>query len=129
MLTREQALDLFARRRDAWLASDLEAYLALFATDLVFQSPSHAEPLRGRDAFEKLVRSSNAAIEPKLFEFAQLAVHGDVVLAEWRIAAEHRASHRRIEWWGMSVCTIRDGVIQSWREYWNPADVAGAARL
>src|SRR5690348_13540122 len=37
MLTREDALDLFARRRDAWLASDLDAYLALFAPDMTFQ--------------------------------------------------------------------------------------------
>lgn len=123
MLTHAEALDLFARRRDAWLASDLDAYLALFAPDLTFQSPSHAEPLRGREAFAALVRSSAAHLEPKLFEFTHLAVHGEVVLAEWRIAAEHRASGRRIEWWGMSVCTIRDGMIQSWREYWNPADV------
>jgi ketosteroid isomerase-like protein len=85
-------------------------------------------PLRGRDAFAELVRKSAAAIEPCAFEFANLAVDGDVVLAEWRIAARHRASGTPIEWWGMSVCRIRDGLIESWREYWNPADVAGATR-
>ena len=125
-MTRDEALELFARRRDAWLASDLDAYLALFAPDLIFQSPHHPEPLRGRDAFAALARRSAEHLEPRLFEFTHLAVHGDVVLAEWRIAAEHRVSRRTIEWWGMSVCTIRDGMIQSWREYWNPADVAGA---
>lgn len=61
VLTREHALDLFARRRDAWLASDLDTYLAPFAPD-VTQSPSHAEPLRGREAFAALVRRS--AVEP-----------------------------------------------------------------
>jgi uncharacterized protein (TIGR02246 family) len=126
-MTRDEALDLFARRRDAWLANDLEAYLGLFAPDLTFQSPTNAEPLRGRDAFAALVRGSAAALAPESFEFSQLAVHGDVVLAEWHIAARHRASGRRIAWWGMSVCTIRDGLIHSWREYWNPADVAGAS--
>ena len=127
-MTRAEALDLFARRRDAWLASDLDAYLALFAPDVTFQSPAHAEPLRGRVAFAALVRASSAAMAPEEFEFTQLAVHGDVVLAEWHIAATHRASGRRIAWCGMSVCTLRDGLIQSWREYWNPQDVAGAAR-
>lgn len=125
-MTRDDALALFARRRDAWLAGDLDAYLALFAPDVTFQSPSHAEPLRGREAFASLVRASSAAMSPEEFEFTQLAVDGDVVLAEWHIAARHRASGRRIAWWGMSVCTIRDGLIASWREYWNPADVAGA---
>ncbi len=47
----------------------------------------------------------------------------DVVLAEWRIAARHRASGRRVAWWGMSTCTIRDGLITRWREYWNPQDL------
>jgi uncharacterized protein (TIGR02246 family) len=125
-MTRHEALALFERRRDAWLASDLDAYLALFTPDLVFQSPAEAEPRQGREAFAALVRSSAAALAPESFEFTQLAVDGDVVLAEWHIAARHRASGRRIAWWGMSVCTIRDGQIASWREYWNPADVAGA---
>ena len=122
-MTREEAIALFERRRDAWLAGDLDAYLALFAPDLVFQSPAHAQPLVGRDAFAELVRSSAAHLEPREFEFTGIATHGDVVLAEWRIAAVQRASGRRIEWWGMSTCTIRDGLIARWREYWNPADV------
>lgn len=122
-MTRDDALALFARRRDAWLASDLDAYLALFAADVEFRSPRHAEPLRGREAFAELVRSSTGTLEPESFEFSQLAVHGEVVLAEWHIAARHRASGRRIAWWGMSACTIEDGLIKTWREYWNPADV------
>lgn len=127
MLTREEAVRLFERRRDAWLAGDLDGYLALFAPGLVFQSPAHAEPLRGRDALADLVRRSADALEPRAFEISQLAVTGDVVLAEWRIAARHRASGRPVEWSGMSVCRIRDGLIESWREYWNPADLAGTA--
>lgn len=122
-MTRDEALALFERRRDAWLSGDLETYLALFAADLVFQSPAHAEPLIGRDAFEDLVRTSAAHLEPEEFVFTDLAVDGDVVLAEWRIAARHRTSGRRIEWWGMSTCRTRDGLITRWREYWNPADV------
>ena len=34
-LTLVEATTLFARRRDAWLAEDVEAYLACFAADLV----------------------------------------------------------------------------------------------
>ena len=122
-MNRKQALELFERRRDAWLASDLDAYLDLFSPELVFQSPAHVEPLRGRAAFEELVRGSAAHLAPEEFEFTHLVVDGDVVLAEWHIAARHRESGRRIAWWGMSRCTIRDGRIETWREYWNPADV------
>jgi len=122
MVTRTQALALFAQRRDAWLRGDLDAYLALWAEDMTFQSPVHAEPL-GRDAFADLVRQSFSVARPAAFEFTHIAVVRDVVLAEWRIAVERRDGGRRIEWWGMSVAEIQDGLIRRWREYWNPADV------
>ena len=123
MPTHAEAVALFERRRDAWLRGDLDAYLALWAEDTTFQSPVHAEPLRGRAAFGDLVRQSFAFARPVAFEFTNIAVSGDVVLAEWRIAIERREGGRRIEWWGMSVAEVQDGLIRRWREYWNPADV------
>jgi uncharacterized protein (TIGR02246 family) len=123
MLTRDEAAALFARRRDAWLAGDLDAYLALWADDMRFQSPVHAEPLRGKAAFADLVRHSFAFARPLSFEFSHIAVAGDFVLAEWAIAVERRDGARRVAWSGMSVAEIRGGLIQWWREYWNPADV------
>jgi uncharacterized protein (TIGR02246 family) len=123
MPTHPEAVALFDRRRDAWLRGDLDAYLALWADDMTFQSPVHAEPLRGRPAFADLVRQSFAFARPVAFDFAHIAVVGDVVLAEWRIAIERREGGRRIEWWGMSVAEVRGGLIRRWREYWNPADV------
>ena len=122
MPTRDEALALFDRRRRAWLAEDVDAYMALWAKDMRFQSPGHAEPL-DREAFAALVHRALAALRPLLFEITELAVDGDVVLAEWRIAVERRADGRRVEWWGMSVAEMRGGLIHRWREYWNPADV------
>jgi uncharacterized protein len=121
--TLEQATDLFERRRQAWLADDLDAYLALWADDMTFQSPVHAEPLQGREAFAALVRASSARLRPLRFDFHHLAVVGDAVLAEWTIAAEYRESGAHLEWRGMSIALIRDGLIVHWREYWNPADL------
>jgi uncharacterized protein (TIGR02246 family) len=124
MPTREEALALFERRRRAWLAEDLDAYLALWAEDMRFQSPVHAEPLRGRAAFADLVARSFARARPVSFDFTHVAVHGAMVLAEWTIAMEHRDTRRRIVWSGMSVAEIREALIRTWREYWNPADLA-----
>ena len=118
-MTRDDAVALFDRRRQAWLREDFDAYLALWAEDMTFQSPVHQEPL-GRAAFAELVRQSFAMSRPVRFDFAHIAVHESVVLAEWSIAIERRDNGRRIEWWGMSVCEIRNGLIRSWREYWNP---------
>jgi hypothetical protein len=50
-------------------------------------------------------------------------VHGDVVLAEWRIGIVRRDTGRQIAWPGMSVCRIENGLIRTWREYWNPSDL------
>lgn len=122
MPTHDEATALFEKRRQAWLREDIDAYLALWAQDMSFQSPVHAEPL-GRAAFADLVRQSAAFSRPLRFDFEHIAVHGPMVLAEWTIAIERRDSGQRLEWRGMSVAEIRDGLIQTWREYWNPAAV------
>jgi len=118
---------LFDRRREAWLHEDHTAYLACFADDLVFASPVHDPPLIGLPAFAELVHRSNAAMRPITFEVHALATQGDLVLAEWTITVEARGSGQRIRWRGMSIATYRpDGRIATWREYWNPADLAVA---
>lgn len=121
-----EAHALFDRRRRAWLQEDLDGYLACWTEDMLFGAPSHPEPLRGREAFAALVRGSLAATRPLRFDVHHLAVAGDVVLAEWTIAVEHRASGREIAWRGMSVAELAGSRIRCWREYWNPADVAAA---
>lgn len=123
MPSRDEATLLFERRRRAWLAGDLDAYLALFAPALSFQSPVHAAPLEGRDAFADLVRRSHERVRPLSFDFDHIAVAGDFVLAEWRVGIERRNDGRRLVYPGMSSCRIEDGLIAWWREYWNPADL------
>jgi len=120
MLTHTAAVALFEKRRTAWLREDLDAYLDLWADDMTFQSPVHSEPLRGRAAFAALVRQSSQLTRPLRFDFEHIAVHGDLVLAEWTIAVERRDDHRQMEWRGMSVAEIRAARILWWREYWNP---------
>jgi ketosteroid isomerase-like protein len=122
MPTYDEAVALFDKRRQAWLGEDIDAYLALFANDMTFQSPVHIEPL-DRAAFGDLVRQSAAFSRPLRFDFDHIAVRGPMVLAEWTIAIERRDSGQRVEWRGMSVAEIRDGLIVTWREYWNPLAV------
>jgi ketosteroid isomerase-like protein len=121
MLTTDEAEALFTRRREAWLREDLDGYLDCWTDDTIFESPVHREPIRGREAYAALVRASASTVRPLRFDVAHLAVRGDVVLAEWEIEAEHRASGARLRWRGMSVAGYRDGRIAWWREYWNPA--------
>jgi hypothetical protein len=127
MLTIADAVRLFETRRQAWLREDLDAYLALWADDMVFEAPSHTMPLCGRAAFAELVRRSNVVTRPVRFDIHHLALTGeDIVLAEWVITVEHRDTRRPVTWGGMSRCTIRHGLITHWREYWNPQDLSSA---
>jgi len=126
-LTIEHAGAVFERRRQAWLAEDVEAYLACFAADIVLETPGRT--VRGHGEYEPMTRMSFAWAKPESFEFHHLAVTGDVVLADWTIAVTRRADGGRVEWRGMSACELRDGVIVWWREYYqDPATLAKAAR-
>ena len=125
MLTHAAATRLFDRRRQAWLGEDLPAYLDCFTDDLVFGSPVHDPPLVGREAFADLVRRSQSMLRPRRFEVHALAVHDELVLAEWTIVVEARTDARAIRWRGMSTARYRAERIAVWREYWNPADLGG----
>jgi ketosteroid isomerase-like protein len=117
-LTVDEAAAVFERRRQAWLAVDVDGYLACFADDLEITVPGREEPIRGIEAYGRLVRASFAWARPRSFEFHHLAVAGDdVVLAEWTISTE------KATWRGMSACALADGRIRWWREYWDPAQL------
>ena len=124
-MERAEAVELFERRRDAWLREDAEAYLALFADDVTLRVPGR-EAVVGIEAYARMVRTSLEHVRPVQFEFHQLAVDGDVVLAEWTIDLEVRADGRPISYRGMSVCEIADGRIRTWREYYDPAHLRPA---
>ncbi len=126
-LTRGEAEVLFEKRRTAYLAEDVEGYLALWAEDMVIELPGR-EPVRGKTAYRKLVQQSLDVLRPLSFTFHRLAIDGNYVLAEWTIAGERRKDGGPIQWRGMSTCQIEDGLIRLWREYWDPADFRRAAR-
>lgn len=124
MLTPDEARALFERRQAAWLAEDVDGYLALFAHDLEITIPGRAEPVRGLERYERLVRRSFAWASPRSFDLHHLAVDQDAVMAEWTISTERRDTGEIVTWRGMSICRIEDGRIRWWREYWDPAGLS-----
>ncbi len=118
-----EAIDLFERRRKAWLAEDLDAYFALWGDDMTFKSPMHDEPLQGKRAYEEMVRQSANFVKPLGFDMLSIAVNGDLVLAEWKITLEWRLQGATVSYTGMSRSTIRNGLITEWREYWNAGEM------
>jgi ketosteroid isomerase-like protein len=118
--------DAFQRRVDAWLAADLDAYMACWAEDMVITLPSGE--IRGVDRYRRLVAAGFEWAEPVSFAVHHLAFEGDhVALADWTIRARRREDNSLIEWRGLSVCEFRaDGKIAWWREHHlaPPAPVA-----
>ena len=126
-LTLEQARAVFDRRRRAWLAGDVDAYLDCWVDDLVLETPGRV--VRGRPDYEQMVRGSLGWAAPRSFVVHNLGVDGDVVLADWTITVERRDNGEAVTWRGMSACELRDGRIVWWREYYqDPVALARAAR-
>jgi limonene-1,2-epoxide hydrolase len=111
----ENARELFARRVAAWLAEDVDGYLACWHRDMVITLPSGV--VTGIDAYRTLVESSFRWAVPVSFDVHRLAVDGSCVLADWTIRARRRDDGVVVEWQGLSVCEVRDGRIAWWREH------------
>jgi ketosteroid isomerase-like protein len=117
LTTREAATDVFDRRVRAWLAEDVDAYLACWHDDMAITFPGRDEALVGADRYREVVEGSFQWARPLSFDVHALAVDGDVVLAEWTIRAERRDDGVVVEWSGMSACELRGDRIAWWREY------------
>ena len=125
-LTRAETVSLFEARRKAWLEEDAESYLALWSEDMKIELPGR-EGIRGKAAYTEVIHQSFAAMRPLAWEFHRIAVDDDHVLSEWTISGELRRTGRTVTWRGMSICRVAGGLIQEWREYWDPATLRATA--
>ena len=115
-------------RVDAWLAADLDAYMDCWADGMVIELPSGT--IRDKAKYRRLVESGFAWATPVSFDVHHLAFDRDVVLADWTIRARRREDGALVEWRGLSVCELRDGRIEWWREHHlvPPAPVSQSTR-
>jgi ketosteroid isomerase-like protein len=116
-LTIDEARAVFARRVDAWLAEDVDAYVACWHDDMQIEMPSGT--IDGAAKYRKLVEASFGWAAPVSFDVHHLAVDPEtsVVLADWTIRARRREDDVVVEWRGLSVCELRDAKIAWWREH------------
>jgi limonene-1,2-epoxide hydrolase len=111
----EDARRLFDRRIAAWLAEDVDAYMACWAADMRIELPSGL--IDGRSTYRKLVEAGFEWAAPMSFDVHRLAVNNDDVFADWTIRTRRRSDDAVVEWRGLSVCELRDGQITWWREH------------
>ena len=116
-LTVDEARAVFRRRVDAWLAQDVDAYVACWHDDMRIEMPTGT--ITGAVKYRKLVDASFGWAEPVSFDVHHLAVDPDasVVFADWTIRARRRDDRVVVEWRGLSVCELRAGRIAWWKEY------------
>jgi limonene-1,2-epoxide hydrolase len=116
-LSIQEARAVFDRRVAAWLAQDVDAYLACWHDDMRIEMPSGT--IDGAARYRKLVEASFAWAAPVSFDVHHLAVDPDasVVFADWTIRARRREDDAVVEWRGLSVSELRDGRIVWWREH------------
>ena len=108
---------MFARRIDAWLAQDVDAYVDCWHHDMRIEMPTGT--IEGVARYRKLVDASFALATPMSFDVHHLAVDPDasIVFADWTIRAYRRDDDVTVEWRGLSICELRDGRISWWREH------------
>jgi hypothetical protein len=106
----EEAAAVYERRRTAWLAEDLEAYLACFAEDVVLETPNRT--VHGHAEYEPMARQSFAWAKPVSFEGfldakqSQIGPHQLIELAQaWVSGGGIGGSHGVIGAGGFNVAT------------------------
>jgi limonene-1,2-epoxide hydrolase len=112
----DEAKAIFDRRIAAWLAEDVDGYLACWHDDMQLTLPG-GKVIEGIDAYRRMVEGSFAWAAPVSFDVHALAGDGDRVLSDWTIRARRRDDGVIVEWRGLSICELRDGKITWWREH------------
>jgi steroid delta-isomerase-like uncharacterized protein len=116
----------------AWNNHDLSRALPLYAPDYEGLDIACQQPDRGRDGVQASLRRYWHAFPDMNFTVKGVIAQGDDLAVQWSAAGTHQgvlmhipATGRRVQVQGVSILTLRDGVIWRGRFIW---DVAGMLR-
>ena len=117
-MTREEIVEFFARRNQAWVAHDVGALARTHAADGLVRSPMFGE-LNGREAIAASYASLFRMFPDWTFLSESLLIDGDHSAQSFRASATHSsdfmglpASGRRFRIDGVRLHTLKDGLIQ-----------------
>jgi steroid delta-isomerase-like uncharacterized protein len=114
--------EIIGRYNDAWNSHDLDAIMALHASDMVFENHTAGESAQG----EEVRRHIGAIFEtwPDIgFSTRRLYVRDGLVVQEWTATATHRNTMRRgelvaeptgktVTWNGLDVIPFEGGLVK-----------------
>jgi steroid delta-isomerase-like uncharacterized protein len=122
--------ELIERYNDAWNAQDVDAIVSMHAPDIVFENHTAGERAEG-DAVRQHIAGIFESWPDLRFSSRRLYVREGLVVSEWTASATHQASGKRVEWDGIDIFPIEDGVIKRKDVYSNswtvPAQIAGGS--
>jgi ketosteroid isomerase-like protein len=102
---------LIERHDAGWNAQDLDAIMATYTPDIVFENHTAGEPpVEGADAVRAHLGGIFARWPDMQFVSRRLYLTDTVCVSEWTARAT-TPEGRRIEWDGVDVFPIRDGLI------------------
>ena len=119
------------RALELLIAQDVAGFAALWAEDGVlefpFAAPGFPSRLEGRAAVAEYMSGYPDIL--RINEFPAVVMHQsidpDVVIVEFEAAGTVVATGAPYRMRYIAVITVRDGEIESYRDYWSPAAAAG----
>ena len=110
------------RYNDAWNAHDVEAIVAMHTEDSVFENHVTGDVNVGREQIAAAIRGIFSVFPDLAFESRRQYVREDLVVQEWTARGTHEGlmsrrgievppTGRRVEYKGMDVIPIRDGLV------------------
>jgi uncharacterized protein (TIGR02246 family) len=110
LMEREDVRQLIARHDAGWNAQDLDAIMACYAPDIVFANYNAGESATGREAVRAHIAGIFAGWPDLRFSGRRLNISDEFAVSEWTATATH-ADGRRLEWDGVDVFPLADGLI------------------
>ena len=102
-----------------WMTHDAATIAELYAEDAVMEDPTLGEPRVGRDAIERYYAEMFAELDSPQHALVDHAARGDRVWFEWRFAYGGARTPRG-SFHGVSIQTLRDGLIVHDDAFWHP---------
>jgi steroid delta-isomerase-like uncharacterized protein len=114
--------ELIDRYNAAWNAHDVEAIVSMHTDDSVFENHVTGEVNVGREEIGRAIAGIFAVFPDLSFETRRAYVRKDLVVQEWTARGTHQGpmtrsgievqpTGRKVEYKGMDVIPIRDGLV------------------
>ena len=114
--------DFIDRYNAAWNAHDVDAILSMHTDDSVFENHTTGDVNVGKEAIGSAIRGIFSVFPDLSFEGRRTYIRDDLVVQEWmargtqegkmtRSGVEVEPTGRKVEYRGMDVIPIRDGLV------------------